>query len=335
MRRVRVQLKYDNSDITADIAPMLLSFTYTDQASGSADDISITLEDTAGLWRNGWFPEKGATLTAGLHCFEWLRNGDDAYLSFGEFSIDDITLSGPPSTVQIKAVSAHIDKSFRTEKKSSSHEQITLKEMAGKYAAESGFSLFYDSEYNPRFERIDQRSESDLGFLDRVCRANGLRLKVTEKRIVIYSAALYDARSPVLMLSPSHPLTGWSFRSKAHDVYSACAVKYWDAETKSSKFHTFTPSSPPPVGSTLYVNARVESLAEAEQRAKKELRAKNKEEVAGDIKMIGEPAAAAGQNVQCAGFGAFDGTYSIEKAVHSVTRSGYTTSLSIKNTLEY
>ena len=61
-RRILTIIKYNNKDISADISKYLKSISYTDNLSGEADDLQITLEDKAGLWQSTWMPEKGALL---------------------------------------------------------------------------------------------------------------------------------------------------------------------------------------------------------------------------------------------------------------------------------
>ena len=61
-RRAKVKLLYDGVDISADISPYLLSFSYVDNAHGKADDIQVTLQDRERRWREPWYPKKGSVL---------------------------------------------------------------------------------------------------------------------------------------------------------------------------------------------------------------------------------------------------------------------------------
>ena len=61
---MRLKLNYNSKDISTDIAPYLLSFQFSDKASGEADDIQINLEDRDKLWESEWFPNKGDTIEA-------------------------------------------------------------------------------------------------------------------------------------------------------------------------------------------------------------------------------------------------------------------------------
>lgn len=47
-RRILTIIKYNNKDISADISKYLKSISYTDNLSGEADDLQITLEDKSG-----------------------------------------------------------------------------------------------------------------------------------------------------------------------------------------------------------------------------------------------------------------------------------------------
>ena len=99
-RRASLRLLYDSKDISADLAPYLKSFSFTDSFE-AADDLQITLADPMALWRNGWFPDKGATLKATLRVADWTDEGDAAELYCGQFFIDEIKL-------QSQNISAHV-----------------------------------------------------------------------------------------------------------------------------------------------------------------------------------------------------------------------------------
>lgn len=70
-RRATAVVLYNNTDITADLNKYLKSISYTDNLSGEADDLQITLEDRAGLWEAAWMPDKGATLDVSIVLHEW------------------------------------------------------------------------------------------------------------------------------------------------------------------------------------------------------------------------------------------------------------------------
>ena len=61
-RRCLVIIKYNDKDISADLQQYLKNVSYTDNMSGEADDLQLTLEDKAGLWQSSWMPEKIANI---------------------------------------------------------------------------------------------------------------------------------------------------------------------------------------------------------------------------------------------------------------------------------
>ena len=65
-RRCLVTVSYNGKDISADLQQYLKSVSYTDNMSGEAGDLQMTLEDRQGLWQSSWMPEKGATLDVSI-----------------------------------------------------------------------------------------------------------------------------------------------------------------------------------------------------------------------------------------------------------------------------
>lgn len=332
MIKTGLKLLYENKDISQDIAPYLIDFRYTDHAHGQADDLQVRVEDRAGLWQGSWFPGKGARLTAAIK----LQRGSDRFsLACGVFVVDEISVSDPPEQVSIKAASAAVTSSLRREKKTRAWQATSLETIAGQIAAENSMSFYYSAD-RFGFDRVDQREESDLGFLQRLCEENGLNLKVNDEKIIVFSGKSIEELPAVRDLTRgTGEIKRCSLTDKAHDIYRAATVIYFDPETKTEKSYTFVPPDAPPTGQTLKVNRRVESRAAAMRRAQTELRRANKNECSGELELIGSPGLSAGLNVSLAGWGKFDGKYFIETAVHACGGGGYTTSLTVRRVLGY
>lgn len=335
LRRAQLRLIYEGTDISGDLAPFLISGAYTDFANGQADDFQFTLEDTDGLWSGGWYPQKGATVEASLKCTDWFSPDAAAVvLEFGTFEIDDISSNSPPSTVTIKAISALVATSMRREKHSKGWENITLSAIAREVAECHGLKYFFEADGDVRFERIDQRDESDMAFLARVCRENGFNCKVGDEKLIVYQAKRFDERPCVLSINKGEDwIQSYNFRSKSHDIYKGVRVRYWDALAAEEKVHTYTPPVVPPCGHELVVNRRAESLAQAQRMAKASLRRVNKDESKGMLNLVGHPGLLAGVNITVGGFGVFAGKYFAEKVRHSFPV--YRTSADIRKVLDY
>lgn len=343
-RRILTIIKYNNKDISADISKYLKSISYTDNLSGEADDLQITLEDKAGLWQSTWMPEKGALLDVMLQQKYWQTlSALPQSLRLGLFEIDEITSSGYPSEVQIKAVSVPDNNTLRGTERSRSWEKAKLQVIANDIASAAGMSLFWDTEENPVLDRAEQTEQSDLSFLYAICKDKGLALKISDKKIIIFDEAKYEAeKAKITIVKPGTVYkkesgmkylfvgTGYSLRTKIRDIYAACRVSYQQGSSKSNIEATYTAAGKK--GKTLQVNEQVESVAEALDLAKKRLREKNKDEVTGSLNMLGNFVLLSGVTVNLLGFGAFDDKYLITRASHDIG-SSYTTNIDVRRCL--
>jgi phage protein D len=343
-RRISAIIKYNNKDISVDISKYLKSISYTDNLSGEADDLQITLEDKAGLWQSTWMPEKGALLDVILQQKYWQTlSALPQSLRLGLFEIDEITSSGYPSEVQIKAVSVPDNNTLRGTERSRSWEKAKLQVIANDIASSAGMSLFWDTEENPVLDRAEQTEQSDLSFLYAICKDKGLALKISDKKIIVFDEAKYEAeKAKITIVKPGTVYkkesgmkylfvgTGYSLRTKIRDIYAACRVSYQQGSSKSNIEATYTVAGKK--GKTLQVNEQVESVAEALNLAKKRLREKNKDEVTGSLNMLGNFVLLSGVTVNLLGFGAFDDKYLITRASHDIG-SGYTTNIDVRRCL--
>ncbi len=335
-RTATLRLTSRGVDMSADIAASVTSFTFTEHGHGKADDIRVKFEDVEGLWKKGWAPDKGDKLTAAIVCRNWLTHGDALTLSCGTFTADELEVAGPPDTATVKAVASYISSPLRQELKTGSWENTTLETVARDIAGRNGLSLFYQGEA-VTFERLEQRQESDLAFLQRVSEKQGLNLKVNDGRITLFDGAKADAQTPALTIARGQSsLSRFSFRTKSMDVFGGCQVDYWDCKKKRKLGYSYNPASAPNVGHKLKVNKRCESEAEARRIARHELRKANKNEIEGTLDCMGLPTIYAGQVIAVSGFGAFNANFYVETTTHRVDRgAGYTTSLRIRRTLDY
>ena len=264
-------------------------------------------------------------------------------LRLGLFEIDEITSSGYPSEVQIKAVSVPDNNTLRGTERSRSWEKAKLQVIANDIASAAGMALFWDTEENPVLDRAEQTEQSDLSFLYAICKDKGLALKISDKKIIVFDEAKYEAeKAKITIVKPGIIYkkesgmkylfvgTGYSLRTKIRDIYAACRVNYQQGSSKSNIEATYTVAGKK--GKTLQVNEQVESVAEALNLAKKRLREKNKDEVTGYLNMLGNFVLLSGVTVNLLGFGAFDGRYLITRASHDIGR-GYTTNIDVRRCL--
>lgn len=331
-RRARIKVTYNGTDISADLAPYLKSFDFNDVMDGEADDITLTLEDMAELWESDWLPEKGSAITAAIVLTDWNSEGGEQ-LDLGQFEIDEIELSGLPHEVKIKAVSVPDSNTLRGVEKNRSWEKVKLSEICQDIATGAGMELFYDGDTDPELDRAEQTEESDLAFLQRICRDNGYALKVSDNKIIVFDVVTYEARDAVATISREGSMVkSYSITSKTRDVYRSCHVKYTNTKTGETIEHTFTPDESK-TGKTLAINEQVESVAEAERLAKKKLREKNTDEISVSLSMVGNITLLAGCTVNLSGFHSFDGKYIITGGSHTIG-GGYELKIDLRRCLD-
>lgn len=354
-RRAWLQVTYDNKDISEALAEYLIDASYTDNLSGQVDDVSLTLEDKAGLWQSDWMPSKGATLDVTLCTYNWVGLYDgEADVHLGRFEVDEIELSSAPDVVTIKAVAITVsdNSTLRSTMRSKTWENISVWKAANDIAWENGMKLYWDCDDNPNIDKLEQNDESDLDVLKKICDDAGFALKVTTDTIIVFDEAKYEAADPVIEIY--HPdtqkiidiadsdgdktierilhSTGYSFTSKIRDVYRKCHVKYAQDKDKSVIESTFVDPNKED-GATLEIHQQVSTQAEADRLAKKKLREKNSEECTGSFSSEGQPFLCAGETVEMIGFGTFSGKYIITQAKHDLSSSGYTTSIDVRRCL--
>ena len=332
IRRASLSLLYDNVDITADLSDYLISFSYEDNSDNKADDLQVVVEDKKGLWRGSWYPSKGARLVGSLITQDWKEVGATQTLPLGSFEIDEISYTGPPDVVTLKAVSIPVHSSLVDEDKIRAWEETALSVVAGDVANEAQLELMFDSDFDPEYDRIEQSEEPDLPFLQRLCDQAGLSLKVSSDKIIIFDSAKYEEMPSVaVIVKGESDIISYEFTSATRNIYSAARIEYQPSLWEDPIEYTYTPPSAPETGKTLFINERASSLAEAEKIAKLRLRKINANENRANITLIGNQLLVAGVNVTLSGFGNFDGKYFIETAVHS--GPNYETKLNIRKTL--
>lgn len=159
-RQPGYQIKLAGTDITPRFNGRLVSLTLTDSRDGTADQLDITLTDHDGRTP---IPENGKTLRLALG---WV----DDLVDKGEFIINEVQISGPPSTITVRARAVDTTKTLRGQTTKSWH-QTTLGEIVRDIAADHSLTPACGQKFEAiRVNHIDQTSESDLNFLNRLGR---------------------------------------------------------------------------------------------------------------------------------------------------------------------
>ncbi len=342
-RRARADISFQGVDISKNIKPYFLSLSCTDNEDSEADDLELTLQDREQIWQENWLEDMVNAAASGRFKIaasivqeNWKGGGADTRLDFGEFELANVEASGPPSVVKIKATALPFSSSIRQTKKTKAWESYTLSGIAKEVAGQNGLGCMYESGADPSYDRVEQSKQSNIKFLERLCKDAGLSLKATDKMIVVFDQSKFEKRAPVRTIRKGRDYISYSLRtSTANTQYTSCRVSYSDPLTGKciegvARVDDYDEDAKN--NQQLEIKAKVSSSGEAKAIAEKRLRLHNKFSKTCRFTFPGDPALVAGNTVQLSGWGAFDGKYLINQAVHKLG-GGYTTTVSIRRIL--
>lgn len=340
-RRTELRVAFDGADITEDIRPYFTSLTYIDSEDGAADDLNLKLQDRDGIWLEHWL-EQAVQAAAGtglkISC-AIIKKGwgeEDGTLESGAFELDSVRAKGPPAVVTIKATGLGFSSAIRQTKRSRAWERCTLRTIAEQIARNGGTACMFESANDPKYTRIEQDKESDISFLERLCKDAGLALKCTNGMIVIFDRAEYEAQPTCKTITRGSGYTEYDLQSRTADTkYSSCRVSYWDSTAARLIEGTAYAEDYDPEDEDnrqLEITERVESVAEAKTLAAKRLKLINLFSRVASFTMPGNLVYMAGRTVELTGWGGWDGKYMIAEAKHTVDdNGGYKTQITARN----
>ena len=186
----------------------------------------------------------------------------------------------------------------------------------------------FESASDPSYQRLEQYRQSDMQFLERLCKNAGMSVKATDRMIVIFDKGKFEARAPVRTIRRGGGYIRYSLPMRKADAqYSSCRVSCTDPLTGRC-IEGIARSGEG--GQQLEIKAKVNSPGEAQAMAEARLKLHNKFSVCPGFTLPGDPVLLSGNTVQLAGWGAFDGKYIINSAVHKVDNGGYTTQVKLR-----
>lgn len=324
-RSVKSTILYDEAEVG--LSARTKSISYTDNDSGTSDEISITFEDRDALWlRDDFIPEKEHDLDVTLHFNDWKRQGDKLLYHCGNFTIDDISYGGRPRQCVIKGVSVPAEEAFQTEQRSKTWENVTLKQVAQEMKERYGMKdLFYWGE-EPIISKVEQDQEPDSTFLYKLCEQQGMFIKIYKKALVIFDKKIYEGRECYARYTEKDFDGDYEWNSTLNGTYTGALISYTNPEKKKSKPVEVM------VGDgkrLLRLNDKADSEGEAQRIAKAKVNLANEKAVTLTFSTMGDPGLFATYNIEIYGMGRMNGKYFVKKVTHRLSAdSGHTMSVS-------
>lgn len=282
-------------------------------------------------------PSTALKIQAVIAAKNWNGDGKDQVLDCGQFELDSIDASGPPSEVTIKATALPYTSTIRQTLKSRAWESYSLSGIAEEIAKTNGMTCMYLADTDPHYSRIEQFQTPDINFLSARCKAAGISLKASNNILVLFDQASYEAKRTVLTIRKGDK-TYTKYKvgtGKKDHEFSSCRVRWTTASGQLlegiAKVSDFKEDAN--TNQQLEIRHAVSGNGEAKALAEKMLRMHNKYQKTASFTMPGNPALVSGLTVQLVGWGTWSGKYIIMEARHTLS-SSYTTQIKLRNTLE-
>jgi len=255
---------------------------------------------------------------------------------FGQFELDELKASGPPSNILIKGTSLPYSNGVRTEERDKSWEKTNLKAIGEKIAKKAGLGFLYDCAKNPTYSRVEQAKQTDIAFLQQLCHDHGYSLKISGLKMIIFDQARYEQLEAVATIRwMDGTYIKYDLDTQDGDThYDQCTVKYYDANAgktyeATANAEDFDPDANERTVCTV-TDRKVKNQNEAADLAAKILRLHNKYEKKVSFTLLGNPMIGAGMTMALEGFGLWDEKYIIKQAKHEVGSNGYTTKVTLR-----
>lgn len=314
-------------DITDRVRPRLVSLSLSEKRGEEADQLDLVLDDTDGKLD---LPPTGATLQLQIG---WKQGRDVAIglVDKGRFIVDEVSHSGPPDRVTIRARAADFASDIKTRREKSYHD-TTLGEIVGEIAGRHKLKARCAAALaSIAVSAKIQSRESDLAFLRRVGREHNAVAKIADGTLIL--SPIGTGRTPSGKALPaitilrregdSHEFT----RQKRDDVPGVSAT--WH-DRKAGKRRTFTAGTADGAKKL----ARVYPTEEAAQTAANAAHGRaGREPVSLSLTVIGRPDIAPEQKAKVSGFKALiDGMgWLVSEVDHSIGDGGFTTKLKLES----
>ena len=215
--------------VSEEIAPLVESLTYTDNAADNSDSIDIILDAQDGKWTRDWLPDKGATLRPRIRGFDWEAPGDNRVIECGLFVLDDVSFSDAPTTLQLGGVSKPSDSDFSELEREVIWKNTSIKRIGETIAARYGLSFSYDADdYDIE---CDEQDGTDSSYYNNLCKNYGLILKVYSKRLWVYDREQYKAKRAVKTFHRTEIRPGsFGYSTTLSGTYTGGYFNYTDAD---------------------------------------------------------------------------------------------------------
>jgi len=233
-----VNVRYADKDITAQISPWLEMLEYTDNLDGEQPDtLTVTLEDSQGLFSGPLYPIKGSALY-----FEFGYDTGNVFKSGKGFLIDSVKIEGAgvsganvssnriAGSVVLTA-SANLPAHGIHSRTTKAWTNTTLEAIARDISQKHGLDLVFECKKTISMTRLDQFNKSDLRQIAELTKKYGLffSIKAGKDKSTLVVADLDTLRSkPPTLKLPLNQCVGYTFSDSVAPNPKGRYVRYFD-----------------------------------------------------------------------------------------------------------
>ncbi|MGC5702342.1 late control protein [Pseudomonas sp. NFXW11] len=308
----------DGRDITALINDRLLSLRTTDKPGMESDDFELRIDDRDSAVN---LPKRGAQIEV------FLGYAGQPLTRLGRYTVDEVVVSGPPDSIEIRGKASDMRGSGKTTR-SGSWEQVALQSIVRDLAARNGWIAVCP--VSTKVPRVDQLNESDFNFITRLARQYDCTAKVAAGKLLVLprqGGQSASGRALGAITLTRRDVTRYQFRLSDNSTHKAVQTRHQDP--KSGKLRVIelgndaAPAEVPAVHTDrhLYPNQ-----AAAEQAAKARLASFNRSTAGLHLEMPGRIDLFAERMINAQGFKqGLDGQYLVDSVEQLFNASGWTT----------
>ncbi|NOW46690.1 hypothetical protein FHW96_002850 [Novosphingobium sp. SG751A] len=231
-----LRLTLDNgTDLAAKINPRHLSLTLVEKRDGSADELSLSLQNVDGRLA---VPSAGAILSLALG---WESRIDDhpvGLIEKGRFRVDEVEESGPPDIITIRARSADLAGTYAKRRNRVWHD-TTLGAVIADIAARHGITarVHPDLAGEP-IEALEQHNKSDMAMVqDLGKRFDAVATWKDRKILILPKGSTTTAGGKTIQAITLSRQDGWRWRyiRSERGAQSGVEAQYHDGSTGARK----------------------------------------------------------------------------------------------------
>ena len=314
----------NSRDITDKIQTRLLGLTVADNAGLDSDTVDISLDDADHALA---LTDPGAELE--IH----LGYQESGIEKMGLYTVDEIELSGPPSTINISAKAANMRQSFKApktrtwQKPGKAPARIPLVDILETIASEHQLTPKLGTDLQGvTYEVVNQTDESDLNLVTRLAKDLGAVAKPAGGNLLFVKQGMAKNASgatiPPITLSPGD-ITHWTVTIAERGSFHSVQAKYVDRNKAETITVTVGEGDP-----AFIVRASYKDEEEATIAAEAKLDAFTRGKAKVELTLPGNPAVMAEAELTLKGFrDGVNGSWIVETVEHRFSNQGYVTTI--------